>query len=96
MEPSNNYLLVKLAEECMEVGKRATKALTFGLDEIQKGQELNNSERISQESDDLIGVFEMLQDRGILRKIDHAEVQKKKHKILEFFDYSKSLGITLE
>ncbi len=60
------YLLVKLAEECGEVAQRATKALTFGVHEIQKDQPHTNSERIMQEMVDLAAVVGMLQDEGVL------------------------------
>lgn len=45
----DEHLLVCLAEECSEVVQRITKALGFGLDEVQPGQEFTNSQRIGQE-----------------------------------------------
>ena len=41
------YLLICLGEECDEVGQRVTKALRFGLSEVQHGQPLNNGDRIT-------------------------------------------------
>jgi len=46
-------LLTILIEECAEVQQRATKALRFGLNEVQEGQTLNNIERMSEEIGDL-------------------------------------------
>lgn len=46
-------LLLKVMEECDEVSQRCSKALRFGLDEVQRGQELNNFERIREEVTDL-------------------------------------------
>jgi len=45
----DEHLLICLAEECSEVVQRITKALRFGLDEVQPGQEFTNSQRIGQE-----------------------------------------------
>lgn len=45
----DEHLFVCLAEECSEVVQRITKALGFGLDEVQPGQEFTNSQRIGQE-----------------------------------------------
>lgn len=44
----HEHLLSILAEECCEVGQRVSKALRFGLDEVQPGQDLSNAERIKQ------------------------------------------------
>ncbi len=62
----NEHLLLCLAEECDEVGQRVMKALRFGLDEVQAGQPLMNSERIVQELHDLFSVAEILHQRGML------------------------------
>lgn len=50
------YLLCCLAEECTEVGQRVSKALRFGLREVQPMQPLNNAERIREEMRDLLAV----------------------------------------
>ena len=50
-----------MAEECSEVAQRISKALRFGLEEIQPGQDLKNSERIYQEMSDLLTVAKMVQ-----------------------------------
>lgn len=55
-------LLTQLAEECAEVAQRVSKALRFGLEEIQPGQSLNNAERIVEELIDLQAVWRMLQN----------------------------------
>lgn len=60
------YLLIKAAEECAEVAQRCTKALTFGLSEIQTGQPYTNAERVLHEYADLAAVVDMLLDCGAL------------------------------
>ena len=82
------HLLVILAEECSEVAQRVSKALRFGLGEIQPGQSLSNAERIRQEFGDLIAAFEMT-------GIGHPNLQQiddKKRKVEDYFVYSQRLG----
>ena len=61
-------LLDALMEECAEVIVRASKALRFGLDEIQPGQALTNRERLEAELNDLAGVLAMLPGTGVLSR----------------------------
>lgn len=97
------HLLTILAEECAEVAQRATKALRFGLQETEPGQNDNNATRLVGEYVDLLAVVEMLCDNGALPKIAQAEfrvlidmsLQLKKVKIEHFLKYSAELG-TLE
>ena len=84
-------LLIQLAEECNEVAQRVSKALRFGLDEIQDGQNLNNAERIMGEFADLIGVYEILRDSGVLSEVDRNAVSTKKKKVIYFAAYSEIL-----
>lgn len=81
------HLLSILAEECAEVAHRASKALRFGLDEIQPGQSLSNKERIELELADLMAVVALL-DFTIRRK----DALLKKEKIENFLRLSKKLG----
>ena len=55
-----DYLLWLVAEEAVEVAQRASKAARFGLEEVQPGQEQNNSLRILGELADLLTAFDML------------------------------------
>ena len=71
----STYLLICLIEECAEIIQRVCKAIRFGMDEIQPGQDLNNLERISQEVDDFQGITTMLDtecDLRVLRFNDKA------------------------
>lgn len=61
------HLLILLMEECAEVQQRASKALRFGLGEVQEGQPLDNRERLSVELADVMAIVQMLvhnQDLG--------------------------------
>lgn len=87
-------LLIQLMEECAEVSQRASKALRFGLDEVQPGQELNNKERLNLEISDLYGVLQILHDEYQIGG-NEEEMNKKIAKIEKYLEYSKKCGATL-
>lgn len=86
------HLLTQLGEECAKVAQRSSKAARFGL---QKGQPLNNAERIIVEYADVLAVIEMLADEGHL-VINHTTLtllkEKKKRKIEEYLLYAAKVG----
>lgn len=88
------FLLLHLIEECAEVQQRATKALRFGLDEVQPGQDLNNLQRLSGELNDLFAVVDLLQQieggNHLVSDEDHQDA--KFQKILQFACYSVEQG----
>lgn len=87
------YLLVKLAEECVKTAQRATKALTFGLDEIQEGQELTNAERIVYEFNDIVTIIIELKRLGVIGKyINEDMIFLKRKKLDKYMEYSRSQG----
>lgn len=53
------HILTCIAEESNEVGQRACKALRFGINEVQPGQDKDNWERMLQEFHDLFGSLVM-------------------------------------
>jgi hypothetical protein len=85
-----DYLLTLLIEECAEVQQRATKALRFGLGEIQPGQPLDNEARLAAEVVDLLTILRMLRDRGVL--VDVEPSADKAEKVRLFMAYSRDLG----
>lgn len=96
----NEHLLTKLAEECCEVGQRATKALRFGINEVQpdpvdnpKG--LSNGQRIIDEIFDVFAVLELMTEAGLIAE-DQPEYEEwikgKKEKIEAMLLYSKEKG----
>ena len=81
------HMLVILAEESAEVMQRASKAIRFGLDEIQPGQPDTNTRRIERELADLVAVAESL---GLsIRDEDKAA---KKAKLETFLAYAVECG----
>jgi NTP pyrophosphatase (non-canonical NTP hydrolase) len=91
MMTEQELLLTCLAEECMEVAQRVTKALRFGLEEVQPGQPHNNAERITGELNDLFAVAMMLEGKGLPRFGRVEALDAKKAKVRKYLDYS--LGI---
>lgn len=87
-------LLIQLMEECCEVSQRASKALRFGLLEVQPNQELNNKERLNLEISDLYGVLQILHNEYKIGG-NEEEMNKKITKIEKYLNYSKECGTTL-
>jgi NTP pyrophosphatase (non-canonical NTP hydrolase) len=87
------HLLTILAEECAEVAQRASKALRFGLGEVQPGQSLTNAERIVGELTDLFSVVSMLVDEEHINLCGSAAAeQAKRAKVEKFLQLSEQLG----
>tara|TARA_B100001105_G_C21961316_1_gene260840 strand:- start:107 stop:403 length:297 start_codon:yes stop_codon:yes gene_type:complete len=91
------HLLTCLSEECTEVGQRVSKALRFGLNEVQAGQDLTNRARIAEEYRDLVAVMNILCEEGILRPfelaVSQAQVDAKRAKIERFMEISRREGV---
>jgi NTP pyrophosphatase (non-canonical NTP hydrolase) len=91
------HLLTCLAEECAEVGQRVTKALRFGLSEVQAGQSRTNAERIFDELVDLAAVTQMLQRAGAIPDVpNYTEAGKliaaKIDRVERWLGYSAGCG----
>jgi len=88
------HLLTIVGEEAIEVAHRASKALRFGLLEIEPGQDLTNAQRLMGEFCDLIAALEMLNDetRMQLVLVDRPAFEAKKIKVEKFLAYSRELG----
>jgi hypothetical protein len=77
-EGRERELIEILIEECAEVQQRATKALRFGLNEVQPGQQFTNAFRLGGEMGDLIVMIELLQAEGIVSRtsVEEGRVSK--------------------
>jgi len=88
---NEQHLLTILAEECAEVGQRATKAIRFGLEDPAGAQPgfSSNKKRLLEEINDLLAVVSLLFGEGYVNK----DQQKLKHqKIEKYTQLSKKLG----
>jgi hypothetical protein len=91
---NTEHLLTILSEECVETAQRVSKAIRFGLTEVQEGQHLNNAERLVYEFNDIVAVMELLHEKGLIPTvIDGEAINKKKKKIEKYITYSQELGI---
>lgn len=86
------YLLVQAGSECNEVAHRASKALHFGVEEIEPGQGLTNAQRMAGEFVDLLAVMEMLEEQGLVSIPVGAELDAlvaiKKAKVEKYIRYA--------
>ncbi len=92
------YLLTCLAEECIETAQRATKAIRFGINEVQAGQQFDNAERICLEYNDIQAVMEVLgEELGWMpeQRLPHL-IKRKKEKLKEWMAYSEKMGALTE
>lgn len=95
------HLLTCAGEEASEVAGRASKALRFGLTEVQPNQPLSNAERIVDEFHDLYAVLSILQAEGALPAdlslIPTIErVAAKRRKIERFMAISREQGVLVD
>lgn len=89
------HLLTCLAEECSEVAKRVSKAVRFGLAEIQNGRELTNAERIVVELKDLTAVAKILASEGTIDRnfvANETETAAKLSKIERYMEIAREQG----
>jgi NTP pyrophosphatase (non-canonical NTP hydrolase) len=92
----SEHLLVIGMEECDEVSQRISKALRFGMDEVQPDPVANadgftNRERISNELADLLGVLAML-GVDIDSPYVHTRARQKQEKVENYLRYSEECG----
>lgn len=85
------HLLTILAEECAEAAQRASKAIRFGMADIEKGQDEHNRRRLEREVADVVAMSEML---GLnIRAEDKAA---KVERVKKYMDYSREVGMLEE
>lgn len=66
----SEHILTTLGEEGSEVAHRVSKALRFGLTEVQPHQPLTNAERIRDEFYDVIGTYIFAAEEGLVPPFD--------------------------
>ena len=89
------HLLTITAEECVETAQRISKALRFGMQEGEPGQDMTNAERIMEEYADIAAMFDMLVDEGVIvfdSEGFYKRVQYKKKNVEKYLLYSKQCG----
>lgn len=93
---NEQYLLIKLDEECKEIGMVASKSMQFGLNSNDNGKLLiTNKEHLFKEINDLLATIEMLNEECDLGFSPCKEaIAAKKEKIKKYRDISRNLGMT--
>lgn len=86
------HLLTIIGEECAEVHQRCSKALRFGLEEVQHGQSLTNAQRIIQEFNDLVAVVKMMGEDFTKGAFDLQAMEAKEKKVEKYLSYSAECG----
>lgn len=97
MDVREHYLTC-LGEEANEVAQRVSKALRFGMDEVQAGQDKSNTDRIMDELRDLVCVAKILEDLGELPPIyvNPDMITTKREKIERYMAISRDQGTLQE
>jgi hypothetical protein len=87
-------IINRIGEECCETAQRVSKALLFGLDEIQPGQPYNNAERLIHELHDIVGVAMMAHREGLIPNPipDEATVEAKRVRVEKYIELQRSMG----
>lgn len=85
----DEMLLVKAMEECNEVAHRISKALRFGVNEIQEGQAATNWYRVREEFVDLMAVLDMLHMVPI---VTVEEMAQRRERVERYLRRSLELG----
>jgi len=92
----NQFLLLKLIEECVEVAHRASKQMQFGKEEKQKNQEETNATRLKGEILDPLVLIRLLEEEKEFSVITLDEYKtayhEKKEKLQKYLNLSASLG----
>jgi hypothetical protein len=92
----DEHIMATAAEEAVEVAQRITKALRFGLTEVQPGQPFTNAERILEEYHDLHAMMEWMADRGLIPGDllpSTAKAIRKVQKVEKFMGISREQGV---
>ena len=91
---TTEHLLACLIEECAEIQKEAAKALRFGLDDHHPDDpSVTNAENIARECADMIAVYEMLRDEGLIPALNIESLkQMKKDKVHKYMEYARERG----
>jgi NTP pyrophosphatase (non-canonical NTP hydrolase) len=80
MNSVDREVMLIAQEECAEVTQAISKVFRFGIDEVHKGQ--TNREHLEEEIGDLVCMFDLMEEKGI---IDWTRVslyaQKKREKL---------------
>ena len=85
------HMLLKLSEECNEVGQAASKSMQFCLDDSYNG--VTNRDRLIGEIKDLVSVVHILNEEfGLGYEFDSVHLEEKRKKINKYLQLSVDNG----
>lgn len=88
------YLLVKLMEECAEVSKVCAKILRFGIDNGKPDSLVTNREELHRELVDIVAIVAILEEEGIttVGTLSEEQMLAPINRIYHYMNLSKELG----
>lgn len=90
------FLLLKLMEECSEASQRASKQIQFTATEVQQGQDLNNSQRLRLEINDILTLVKLLEINNMIPTQTQDELKefmvKKVQRLKKYADLVYQTG----
>lgn len=87
------HLLLKLSEEASEISQIASKAIQFGLINVEPSTGKFNIDRIKEEINDLLGVIELLNNTiSFGFSPDEKAIEAKGLKVIRYLEDSIRLG----
>lgn len=91
-----DHLLTLLQEEASEVIQRSSKAVRFGLADVQLGQPLDNEARLVSEIVDFLTIIDMIEESGFVHMPLAEKMAKmmeaKRQKVYAYMNLSRQLG----
>lgn len=94
----DEYLLIKLAEECSELAQVASKMNVFGVESYDPADpsKTTNEEHMNIEFNDILAVVDMLKESMLLNiDRDDSLIEKKKAKMDKMWQISKKIKVTV-
>lgn len=91
------YLLLKLSEECNELGKQCSKQMQFGRNERHEDLGIRNCVLTRDEALDVLAMIQILTRCGEIPDICQRDIEerviKRRKKIRRYIRYSRKLGM---
>ena len=96
MMTREQFLLLKVMEECAELAQVASKTMQFGRDERRHGDKQTNMQRMNGEFNDLMAIIHELNTKhGYQLQPCEFTGAAKMEKVDKYYQYSQEIGTVL-